>query len=111
MGAFARYLKESPGCRFSSGGVREAEGLLGCPLPFLPPPAREGPDEVFFVNFHPRFRIVLQRYLEGLLGQIGIEVPAPRNKKEADQAAGEFEGAFSRILRSVRMADRGLGLA
>jgi class 3 adenylate cyclase len=111
MGAFARFLKDPAACRFAGGGPREAEALLGCPLPLLPPPAREGGQEVFHVSFHPHFRTLLQRHLESLLGQIGVEVPAPSGRRDAQVSQSEFESAFARILRSVRTADRGLGLA
>ncbi len=109
MGAFAHFLKDPSACRFAGGGAREAEALLGCPLPLLPPATREGKDEVFYVSFHPRFHTLLQRHVEGLLGQIGIEVPSPP-RRDAEAAQSEYESTFARILRSVRMADRGLGL-
>ena len=109
MGAFAHLLKDPSACRFIGGGVREAEALLGCPLPFLPPTAREGKDDVFYVSFHPRFQTLLRRHVESLLGQIGIEVPTPP-RRDAGAAQSEYEGAFARILRSVHLADRGLGL-
>lgn len=111
MGAFARFLKDPVACRFAGGGVREAEALLSCPLPLLPPAVREDGQELYYVAFHPRFRTLLQRYLESLLGQIGIEVPSPPARRSAESVQAEYEMAFSRILRSVRQADRGLGLA
>jgi Adenylate and Guanylate cyclase catalytic domain len=111
MGAFARFLKDPAACRFTGGGPREAEALLGCPLPLLPPVAREGGQEVFYVSFHPHFRTLLQRHLESLLGQIGVEIPPPPGRRDAQLSENEFESVFARILRSVRTTDRGLGLA
>ena len=111
MGPFARYLKDPVACRFSGGGVREAEALLGCPLPSLPLAERDGVDEVFFVSFHPRLRTLLQRHLQSVLAEIGIEVAGARGKSDAEKARSEFESAFARILRLVRAADRGQGLA
>jgi len=109
MGAFAHLLKDPSACRFTGGGVREAEALFGCPLPFLPPAAREGKDDVFFASFHPQFHTLLKRHIESLLGQIGIEIPGP-SRRDSQAAQSEYEAAFGRILRSVRAADRGLGL-
>ena len=109
MGAFPHLLRDPSACRFVGGGIREAEALLGYPLPFLPPLAREGKDGVFYVSFHPRLHTLLRRHIESLLGQIGIEVPAPpRHDQQAVHS--EYEGALARILRSVSLSDRGLGL-
>jgi class 3 adenylate cyclase len=111
MGAFARFLKDPSACRFSGGGVREAEALLGCPLPRLPPAVRSGVDELYYVTFHPRFRTLLQRHLESQLDEIGVEVKTSPGRRDAQAAQAEYEAAFSRVLRSVHQADRGLGLA
>jgi class 3 adenylate cyclase len=110
MGPFARYLKDPVACRFAGGGGREAEALLGCPLPSLPLAEQDGKEEVFYVSFHPRLRTLLQRFLQGLLAEIGIEAPGARGRLESDKAQAEFESAFGRILRAVRAADRGQGL-
>jgi class 3 adenylate cyclase len=111
MGAFARFLNDPAACRFAGGGAREAEALLGCPLPLLPPAFREGEEEIFYVCFHPRFDTLLRRYLESLLDQIGVELPSPAGRRDPLAVQSEYESAFARVLRAVRQSDRGLGLA
>ncbi|MBI3932769.1 MAG: adenylate/guanylate cyclase domain-containing protein [Acidobacteria bacterium] len=110
MGAHSLYLKDPAGSRFVAGGRPEAEALFGVPLPPLPFPEREGGREVFFVKFHPRLRTLLQRFLQGLLAQIGMQSPGPpRPDSGKDQA--EYEAALGRILRSVKCTDRRFGLS
>jgi class 3 adenylate cyclase len=111
MGPVSLYVKDPATSRFVSGGLIEAEALLGAPLPTLPPPENEGGRDVFFVNFHPRLKSVVQRFLLGLLAQIGMPASSgvPVSSDSAKDQA-EYEGALARILRSVRSTDRRLGL-
>jgi class 3 adenylate cyclase len=108
------FQKESSESRFVGGSLGEAESLLGSPLPLLPPPEFEEGRAVFLVKFHPRLRTLLQRYLQGLLGQIGFESPTPRREggrrdgAERDQV--EYEAALGRVLHSARSVDRRQGL-
>jgi class 3 adenylate cyclase len=106
------FLKDPATSRFVTGGLVEAESLLGAPLPLMPPPEIEGGRPVYFVRFHPRLRSLLQKYLQGLLLQIGLpstSLPSVRaDAFEKDQA--EYEAALGRILRSVRCTDRRMGL-
>ncbi len=110
MGSHSLYYKDPVSSRFVGGGLPEAESLLGSPLPLLPPAERDGAREVFFVKVHPRLRVLLQRFLQGLLAQIG-NTPAPGTRPDAaakDQT--EYEAALAKLLRSARLADRRLGL-
>jgi class 3 adenylate cyclase len=112
MGQGSLFLKDPSASRFLLGGLTEAESLLGAPLPFLPAPEVEGGKPVYFVRFHPRLRSLLQRYLQGLLLQIGLPanlVPQVRpDSFQKDQA--EYQTALGRILRSVLYTDRRMGL-
>src|SRR5262245_2290847 len=112
MGPAALYLKPPQTARFAGGGLSEAEWLLGRPLPALPPPEREGDRAVFFVRFHPQFRSLLQRYLSGLLREIGGEAAMgpPRAAEAGGRDQGEYEAALSQLLRSVHANDRRMGL-
>src|SRR5688572_7093383 len=104
------YLKNPDATRFICGGLPEAEALFGGRLPVLPQPEVEAGREVCFVKFPAILRAQLVRHLVSLLREIGADIPgAPR----ADAAAREqpdFQEAIARILRSVRTADRRLGL-
>jgi class 3 adenylate cyclase len=105
------FLKELSECRFVGGGLDEAESLLGSPLPLLPPPEFESGRAVFLVKFHPRLRTLLQRYLHGLLAQIGIEPsPAHQRRDVGDRDQAEYEAALGRVLHSARSMDRRQGL-
>ena len=79
MGSDSLFLKDPTSSRFLSGGLTEAEGLLGSPLPSLPLPDVEGGRPVYHVKFHPQLRNLLMRYLLSLLREIGADLPgAPR---------------------------------
>jgi class 3 adenylate cyclase len=108
MGSVGQFLKEPAGARFLAGGLAEVEALLGSPIPSLPAPEREEHQgEVYFVNFHPRLRTLMQRYVAGLLADIGIQLqPRP----ELNREPGAYEAALRRVLSSVRVSDRRLGL-
>jgi class 3 adenylate cyclase len=111
MGSDSLFLKDPGTSRFLSGGLPEAEGLLGSPLPGLPLPDVEGGRPVYHVKFHPQLRTLLARYLYALLREIGADLPAPRgNGGASGKEAPEFEAALERMLRSVRVADRRAGL-
>ena len=112
MGPAGLYLKPPAASRFLTGGLAEVEGLFGSPLPPLPPMEREGDRQAFFVRFHPQFRSLLQRYLYGLLREIGGEsAMGPARAAEAGgRDHGEFEAALGQLLRSVRANDRRMGL-
>jgi class 3 adenylate cyclase len=107
------YLKDPVASRFVAGGLPEAEALLGTPLPLLPPPELEAGREVYFVRTHPRLRTLLQRFITGLLTQIGMPVPSgPGAARQGDgKEQAEYEAALTRILRSMRCTDRRLGLS
>lgn len=109
MAPSSLYLKNPAAARFVSGGLSEAEALLGSPLPRLPRPERDGNDCLYIVRFHPRMRTLLSKFLQGLLGDIGGEAPATRSEARAKEQA-EYEAALLRILRSVRLTDRRQGL-
>jgi class 3 adenylate cyclase len=104
------YLKPPAAARFVSGGLSEAESLLGSPLPVLPPPDLLGGQPAFLVRFPPHLRSLLQRFLVGLLRQIGLDLalPGPRPDSARDQA--DYETALLRILRSAHVMDRRMGL-
>ena len=107
----AFYQGDPRSARFAAGGLPEAESLFGSPLPLLPPAEFEGGRAVFFVHTDARLRTLLQRHLQSLMTQIGVEVPSQnrvRQNLERDQA--EYEAALLRILASARRADRRLGL-
>jgi class 3 adenylate cyclase len=108
----ALYLKAPATSRFLAGGLAEVEGLFGSPLPALPPPEREGDRQAFFVRFHPQFRTLLQRYLYGLLREIGGDAAMgpSRGAEAGTRDQGEFEAALSQLLKSVRANDRRMGL-
>jgi len=104
------YLKDPLSSRFVAGGLAEAEALLGSPLPLLPPPEDDSGRRTYWVKFHPRLRTLLERFLKGLLAQIGAEPGARGRGDGGARDQNEYEAALARILRSVRMADRRLGL-
>jgi class 3 adenylate cyclase len=112
MGPGSLFLKDPSASRFLSGGLVEVETLLGAPRPFLPPPEMDGGKPVYYVRFHPRLRALLQKYLHGLLLQIGLpgaSLPSVRPESfSKDQ--GEYEAALASVLRSVRRTDRRMGL-
>ncbi|HET7291955.1 MAG TPA: adenylate/guanylate cyclase domain-containing protein [Vicinamibacteria bacterium] len=97
--------------RFVAGGLAEAESLFGSPLPLLPPAEFENERAVFFVHTHPRLKTLLQRHLQALMAQIGVEVsPQARGRQNLERDQEEYEAALLRILASARDADRRLGL-
>ena len=105
------YLKDPGSSRFLGGGLAEAEALLGSPLPTLPPTERDGDRDVFHVRFHPHLRTLLQRFLGGLLREIGAEPGlAPGRKGDAAKEQAEYEAVLGRVLTSVRCNDRRMGL-
>src|SRR5580765_3316056 len=110
MGSDALFLKDPATSRFLSGGLAEAEALLGSPLPSLPLPDLEGGRPVYHVKFHPQLRTLLARWLQSLLREIGAELPAAPRGNGTGREAAEYEAALERMLRSVRVADRRVGL-
>lgn len=112
MGPGSLFLKDPSSARFVTGGLLEAESLLGAPLPSLPPPEEEAGNPVYLVRFDPKLRSLLEKYLQGLLLRIGLSpqsLPAVRRDAfEKDQV--EYEIALVRALGSVRSTDRLMGL-
>src|SRR5688572_20580842 len=107
--ATALYVKDATASRFTAGTLAEAESLLGSPLPVLPPPDHDGRRTLFAVRFHPELQTMLDRFLQGLLREIGGEGPSGRGENGSrDQS--EYEDAVGRVLRAVRAGDRRLGL-
>ena len=106
------YDKDANTSRFVAGGVPEAEALFGSPLPLLPPPEIENDREVFLVRFHPQLRLLLERFLQGLLAEISKETPVPGGPRrdESARTQAEYEAALQRLLPSVRSNDRRQGL-
>jgi class 3 adenylate cyclase len=111
MRSAALYLKDPGTSRFLGGGIWEVESLLGSPLPPLPPTEREDGRDVFHVHFHPHLRTLLQRFLAGLLRDIGGEPAPPGRKQDAEREQEEYEAVLARVLLSVRCNDRRMGLA
>jgi len=110
MGSDSLFLKDPVISRFLSGGLAEAEALMGSPLPSLPLPDLEGGRPVYHVKFHPQLRTLLSRWLQSLLREIGAELPPAQRGNGAGREAAEYEAALERMLRSVRVADRRVGL-
>jgi class 3 adenylate cyclase len=111
VGPASLYLKDPAVARFVAGGLAEAEGLLGSPLPLLPPPEVEQGKPVYFVRFHPRFRTLLQRFIQSLLVQIGLDASGtPWGRPDPSKDQAEYEAALARVLKSGRTNDRRLGL-
>jgi class 3 adenylate cyclase len=111
VGPASLYLKDPASSRFVAGGLAEAEGLFGSPLPLLPPPEMEQGKPAYFVRFHPRFRTLLQRFLNSLLVQIGLDAATtPLGRPDAAKDQAEYEAALARVLKSCRANDRRLGL-
>src|SRR5262249_60287109 len=81
MGSDSHFLKDPATSRFLSGGLPEAEALLGSPLPGLPLPDLEGGRPVYHVKFHPQLRTLLSRWLQSLLREIGADIPPPRGNR------------------------------
>jgi len=105
------YLKDPKASRFLSGGLAEAEVLLGSPLPLLPPPEYRDGQPLYLVRFHPRLQTLLQGYLKIALAEVGVQLPdlSPKPEVRARDRA-EYEAALHRALRGVRFTDRRLGL-
>ena len=110
MGSDSLFLKDPTSSRFLSGGLAEAEALLGSPLPSLPLPDVEGGRPVYHVKFHPQMRTLVMRYLQSLLRDIGADLPGAPRANGAGKEALEYEVTLERVLRSVRIADRRVGL-
>jgi len=104
------FLKDPGASRFLSGGLPEAESLLGSPLPSLPLPDLEDGRPVYYVKFHPHLRTLLVRFLQALLREIGAELPGAARANGSGKEQAEYEAALERVLRSVRIADRRVGL-
>src|SRR6185503_13717281 len=84
---------------------------LDSPLPSLPLPDVETGRHVFYVQFHPQLRTLATRYLTSLLRDSGAEFPKTGARAETgSKEHAEYEAALERMLRSVRIADRRLGL-
>jgi class 3 adenylate cyclase len=103
----ALYLKDPAAARYAAGGLAEAEELFGSPLPDLPAPELDEGKEVFLVHVHSKLRGLQQRFLEGQLGQIGALTL--RGGDPAKDFA-DYEAALTRVVSSVRQADRRQGL-
>jgi class 3 adenylate cyclase len=110
MGSDSLFLKDPTSSRFLSGGLPEAEALLGSPLPSLPLPDVEAGRPVYHVKFHPQMRTLVMRYLQSLLREIGADLPGAPRANGSGKEALEYEVALERMLRSVRVADRRVGL-
>ncbi len=110
MGSASLFLKDPGTSRFLSGGLTEAESLLGTPLPSLPLPDLEGGRSVYHVRFHPQLRGLLVRFLQALLREIGADLPAAPRGNATGKEQSEYEAVLERVLRSVRIADRRVGL-
>jgi class 3 adenylate cyclase len=110
MGSDSLFLKDPTTSRFLSGGLPEAEALLGSPLPGLPLPDVEAGRPVYHVKFHPQMRTLVMRYLQSLLREIGADLPGAPRANGSGKEALEYEVALERMMRSVRMADRRVGL-
>jgi class 3 adenylate cyclase len=110
MRSAALYLKDPNTSRFLGGGLSEVESLLGSPLPPLPPTERESGRDVFHVHFHPHLRTLLQRFVAGLLREIGAEGAVSGRKQDTAREQAEYEAVLGRVLRSVRCNDRRMGL-
>ncbi len=104
------YIGEPLTARFVAGGLSEAEALFGAPLPILPPLEVEKGKRVYFVHTHARLRSLLQRFLQGLLVQIGVETPGASRPDQAARDQADYEAALTRVLASAHAADRRLGL-
>jgi class 3 adenylate cyclase len=104
------FLKDPGSSRFLSGGLPEAESLLGTPLPSLPLPDLEGGRPVYHVKFHPQLRTLVMRYLQALLREIGADLPGAPRANGSGKEAADYEAMLERVLRSVRIADRRVGL-
>ena len=100
-------LKDPSTARYAAGGSAEAEELFGAPLPDLPAPERDEGRDVYLVHVHSRLRVLQQRFLEGQLGQIGAITLRPGDPA---REYADYESALSRVVRSVRQADRRQGL-
>lgn len=96
---------------YLSGGLAEAEDLLGAPLPEIPSPELEAGQPLYLVRFHHASRALLHRVLRGALATFGHEFDdlSPRQQVRARDLA-EHEAALGRVLRSIRSTDRRLGL-
>jgi class 3 adenylate cyclase len=110
MGSASLLLKDPGTSRFLSGGLAEAESLLGTPLPSLPLPDLEGGRPVYHVRFHPQLRGLLLRFLQALLREIGADLPGAPRGNATGKEQSEYEAVLERVLRSVRIADRRVGL-
>ncbi|PYQ51978.1 MAG: hypothetical protein DMF78_12200 [Acidobacteria bacterium] len=110
MGSASLFLKDPGTSRFLSGGLAEAESLLGTPLPSLPLPDLEGGRPVYHVRFHPQLRGLLVRFLQALLREIGADLPGAPRGNATGKEQSDYEAVLERVLRSVRIADRRVGL-
>ena len=110
MGSDSLFLKDPTSSRFLSGGLPEAEALLGSPLPSLPLPDVEAGRPVYHVKFHPQLRNLVLRYLLSLLREIGADLPGAPRANGGGKEAIEYEVTLERMMRSVRVADRRVGL-
>lgn len=104
------YLKDFPACRYLCGGPAEVAALLGSPVPPLPLPDRHREGAAYHVRFHPTLRQLLQRYLQALLAQLGLQTPGAPPGEGAERCGEDFAAAFERLLAEVLLADRRQGL-
>jgi hypothetical protein len=97
--------------RFLSGGVAEAETLLGTPLPVLPSPEMEDGKPVFFVCFSPELQRLARRTVQGFLYQIGLAPDgSPNWETEFSKDQAEYQASLAQALRAAYLADRRSGI-
>jgi class 3 adenylate cyclase len=102
------YSREPGSCRFIAGTAREAEELLGRPLPALPPPDLESGRPLYSVRIHPRLSGLLARFIQVRLAEIAD--PARPAANGASREDAEYETSLLAVLRAVVAADRRQGL-
>ena len=111
MGSDSLFLKDPAASPLplrgpARGGV--APRLARCPC--FPRPDVEAGRPVYHVKFHPQLRTLLLRYLQRSCARSGPTSPAPPAAGRQRRGQAEYEAILERVLRSVRAADRRLGL-
>jgi class 3 adenylate cyclase len=97
--------------RFLTGGVAEAESLLGTPLPTLPSPEMDGEKPVYYVCFSPELQRLAQRTVQGFLYQIGLAPEgSPNWEAEFSKDQAEYQASLAQALRAAYLADRRSGI-